>query len=1117
MRATAITILILSILAACCSLCYAQIGIDSVIASPSTCANNGNLTIFAHSNNTPLLYSITDGPVTVPAQSSNTFNSLPPGVYQLLITNFGNDTAMRFAAVYGNYTYPEFTTAFNPPTCSSSADGRIVATPTPQTGCPPFTWILTNNQTGQVTTQASRVFTGLAHGSYTISLTDTCLNSTTQTVTIPNNNTGIESAMLSYYTIHDCYNTTITFNVRQLDNSPLLTPLTIRVSTKNGTYTSTPNLNGDQITETVTGAGFADTVNITVTNNCGDKHTYTHYITPFEFIPSVVTLPVNCNAQATTASVGIYGNTVIAIPLNYTLRDSATGAVVESGTVRDTRTISFASHIGNRAYTYTVTDSCGNSYSGHFFWPAVSIPPPSVSYYTTAPHCLDSSATAIIAPHNFTGTPVMKILSGPTPIGSSKTGYSYTDNNIYNQPISLLGGAFSVYNLGAGTYQYEVRDNCGNYVRDSFTITPAMIGDDNYSLEYIKGCPGQNKLICNFFTRADTTALSMAMGNYTIQNLTTGNIAANQAYFYYNSTTVPLRTDTIRNLDAGTYLITIQYQSNFGGTQGHFPAQTHQCWLIMDTLIIPPYQRPRIQNAIRISCHGNSFVELQADSTYGIAPYTYEIIAGPQTVPAQSSNTFVLNTTGTYLARITDACGTANTTSFSVDTATFPPIGKFGSSCTGGTTLLTYQHSPYLTYRWRKPNGTIYTGDTLILSPTTLTDTGTYIVTKIVSVNGCIDSFTASYNLQQNAMHYRFDTICHGSSYTFGGHTYYSTGIYTDTILTTGCDSIVLLNLQVLYQYDTIQRTLCPQQVFNLNGKNYSSAGLHYDTLTGTGCDTILVIDLHYNSYSYGSQLVTNCPGSNYVWNGRPYNQAGIYRDTLATTGCDSIDILYLDVPEILHEVYYDTICSGETYRFGAHNYGYTGVYNDTVPFARCYKTRELNLYVAEPPTGDTAEQNYTVQFYDSVTLTACIPGLTYRWSHGECPGCSTVTLKPTEEYNYYRCQAINEYGCIATCYYTVMIEGVYGNVFMPNAFTPNNDGNNDVFKLFGKNIRFHSLQVFNRLGEKVFDTENENNGWDGTYKGEPQPPGVYIYMVKYSPLYNAESRNIKGSVTLLR
>ena len=139
MRATAITILILSILAACCSLCYAQIGIDSVIASPSTCANNGNINIFAHSNNTPLLYSITDGPVTVPAQSSNTFNSLPPGVYQLLVTNFSNDSALRFAAVYGNYTYPEFTTAFNPPTCSSSADGRIVATPTPQTGCPPFT------------------------------------------------------------------------------------------------------------------------------------------------------------------------------------------------------------------------------------------------------------------------------------------------------------------------------------------------------------------------------------------------------------------------------------------------------------------------------------------------------------------------------------------------------------------------------------------------------------------------------------------------------------------------------------------------------------------------------------------------------------------------------------------------------------------------------------------------------------------------------------------------------------------------------------------------------------------------------------------------------------------
>jgi gliding motility-associated-like protein len=292
---------------------------------------------------------------------------------------------------------------------------------------------------------------------------------------------------------------------------------------------------------------------------------------------------------------------------------------------------------------------------------------------------------------------------------------------------------------------------------------------------------------------------------------------------------------------------------------------------------------------------------------------------------------------------------------------------------------------------------------------------------------------------------------------------------------------------------------------------------MYSDTLTGSGCDTILTIDLHINNYSYGSQFVTNCPGNTYTWNGRTYNQTGIYRDTLATTGCDSIDVLYLDVPEIIREVYYDTICTGESYTWGAHQYGDAGIYNDTVPFGLCYKTRELNLYVAEPAVGDTAEQSYTVQFYDSITLNACMPSLIYRWNYGDCLSCSTITVKPTEEYNYYRCEAINEYGCIATCYYTVMIEGIYGNVFVPNIFTPNSDGNNDEFKLYGKNIRFHNLQVFNRWGEKIFDTDNENNGWDGTYKGEPQPPGVYVYIVKYSPLYNAENRNIKGSVTLFR
>ncbi|HLP18768.1 MAG TPA: gliding motility-associated C-terminal domain-containing protein, partial [Chitinophagales bacterium] len=565
--------------------------------------------------------------------------------------------------------------------------------------------------------------------------------------------------------------------------------------------------------------------------------------------------------------------------------------------------------------------------------------------------------------------------------------------------------------------------------------------------------------------------------------------------------------------------ISIQYNSGFGGAnEGYHPNQVYDCWTIQDTIEIPPYRRPEIVNTIKITCHGNSFIELRADSVSGVPPYTYEIIGGPQTAPAQINPEFSLSLVGTYLARITDACGTANTTNFTIDTAAFPPINKFGSSCTGGTTRLTYQSSPHIVYRWKKPNGSVYTGDTLLINPTTTADTGVYEVTKTVTINGCVDSFTAYYNLQQNAMHYVYDTICHGSSVIVGNHTYSSSGTYRDTLATSGgCDSIVVLNLHVAYRRDSTLHTLCAGESITISGISYSSNASFDDTITGGGCDSIHTVVISVKDYLRGSRLETICSGGQYSWNGRNYTTTGIYRDTLATAGCDSVAVLYLSVLPIPHENMSATICEGETYLWGGNYYYEAGVYRDSVPSQPCYKTRELTLHVAAKPQGSTETQKYSVEFTDSVTLSACITDSAYHWNYGACAGCSTITVKPKDEYNYYQCTITNGDGCSAVCNYEVYVEGIYGNVFVPNVFTPNGDGANDVFRIYGENIRFHSMQVFNRWGEKIYDNENENNGWDGTYKGALQPPGVYVYMVKYSPLYTAESRNIKGSVTLLK
>lgn len=88
--------------------------------------------------------------------------------------------------------------------------------------------------------------------------------------------------------------------------------------------------------------------------------------------------------------------------------------------------------------------------------------------------------------------------------------------------------------------------------------------------------------------------------------------------------------------------------------------------------------------------------------------------------------------------------------------------------------------------------------------------------------------------------------------------------------------------------------------------------------------------------------------------------------------------------------------------------------------------------------------------------------------------------------------------------------------VYVPNAFTPNGDGNNDMFMVYGQDIKTASLKVFNRWGELLFVSNNQFSGWDGTYKGQPAPTSVYTYVAEVTYLNNTTTDR-KGTVNLIR
>ncbi|SFE97086.1 gliding motility-associated C-terminal domain-containing protein [Chitinophaga sp. CF118] len=94
----------------------------------------------------------------------------------------------------------------------------------------------------------------------------------------------------------------------------------------------------------------------------------------------------------------------------------------------------------------------------------------------------------------------------------------------------------------------------------------------------------------------------------------------------------------------------------------------------------------------------------------------------------------------------------------------------------------------------------------------------------------------------------------------------------------------------------------------------------------------------------------------------------------------------------------------------------------------------------------------------------------------------------------------------------TTLLDGIY----IPNVFTPNGDAVNDQFKIYGYIIKDVRMMIFDQWGEKLYETNDQSRGWDGLYKGKPQPSGVYMYVVRLQ-LLDGSTVDKKGIINLIR
>jgi gliding motility-associated-like protein len=238
-------------------------------------------------------------------------------------------------------------------------------------------------------------------------------------------------------------------------------------------------------------------------------------------------------------------------------------------------------------------------------------------------------------------------------------------------------------------------------------------------------------------------------------------------------------------------------------------------------------------------------------------------------------------------------------------------------------------------------------------------------------------------------------------------------------------------------------------------------------------------------------------------------------------TDTDSVTITVL--PQPIADAGMDvTICEGESVQLnasGGNSYSWspsTGLSDANIPNpvaspsltthyvvtvynGQCYDSDTITVTVVPLPFVDLGP-DINIDKSTPVILTANTSATSFAWSPANnlsCSTCQSVTVTPDTTTTYYVTVWDNN-GCIGTDSVTIFI-GEEFSIYIPNVFTPNGDLINNIFYVYGINIKNLSVNIFNRWGEMIFESHDITKGWDGKYKGVPVPEGAYVYLVRFT------------------
>lgn len=667
--------------------------------------------------------------------------------------------------------------------------------------------------------------------------------------------------------------------------------------------------------------------------------------------------------------------------------------------------------------------------------------------------------------------------------------------------------------LPAGTYSVTATD------ANTCTVSGSVAINEPSGMQVQET---HNNVSCFGFTDGDMT-------------LTVTNGVPNYTYVWSPNVS---SSNTATGLGSGVYNITITDQT--------------PCSVTFSAVVTQPFQAVADSVVAQdVSCFGLTDGRITVFTTGGTGTYTYTWN------PNVSSTNNALNlAAGTYDITVADVNNCSLTESIIITEPAAPlaltqsqvDLTCFGDSSGSATVNVAGGTTPY-TYNWT-PNA----GNTSTVS--TLTE-GTY---SVVVTDDHLCTVTASFTLTQpqqlTATNTVSNILCYGDATgqvavtTNGGLAPYGYA-WSQGVSTTDTARNLLAGT---YTYTVTDNSNCTftqsatvtqpdELILNVSVTNVTCNNADNGTLTATGTNGT-------QPYSYA---ITN-DGINFQNSNSgqytalmPGNYVVLLTDANGCTDSGSVTITEAAALAISTTAV-DVLCYGDdngqlsisisngvqplTYTLSSGDQNSTGLFTNlsadsytiTVTDANnCTITDMADIIEPDSLTVSITPDSIEINLGQVVVLQSSnnqLGSVTYNWQPAaglSCNDCDAPEFNGYTSLNY-TLLVTNADGCTGTANARVTVKPSY-DIFIPNGFSPNGDGANDYWMMYGnmQGIKQMSIMVYNRTGEKVFEANDINFTWDGKYKGVNSPPGVYVYVAKFVWLNNFTDTERTGALTILK